>query len=823
MVGMSPNVSPFERIEGGGMIEHLDGGNENIYINESNQIKGNPQSHFDNLANYLMNVQLKGLASNINRAIEIDIDSRKDWIAKLVKSLDLLGIKNENVSTPFPGASNGVSPAFMQAWLTLSAQVRAELFRTEGCADTKILGLENEFLVASAQRMKDELNYLLMEEMDYYSQREKTLAWSLLYGSMFTKVFYDDSNGIPSAPFIKPENLIVAYSVSTLSEAQRITEVQYISENEYKNRVRSGMYKDVKLREYDEGSDGEDNQELNQKVSEIEGINIEEGEGQDKIYKMMECHCYLDIPEFRPIDDNGQEIPMPLPYIITFESQSFEVVGLYRNWKENDFSFKPIKHFVHWSPLPGLGFYGFGLVHIVGNLAESSTKSRRMLMDAGILSNFPAFIRARGIQSRESTIKIQPMAVTEVDIGNLASLDAAIKQLPFKGPDPTLKLMKDEDEKALLDLVGAANQPFGEGGIGSNQPVGTTLAVIEQSQRTQSSIMRRFHQSLAEELKMISEIVAIHMSDQCYPFDVSLKGIDEKTLQQNNGQMPQVPLGTDFKLDLIKVIPVADPNVNSSTQRLIRAESLYNFSTQLSQAGIQVNLREVASRLFNELKIDNVDSILPPEDDVKSLNPMSENMNMMVGKPVKASLWQDHPAHMISHQQFLMAHQDDPDKVANAKAHISEHEAMQYMIDMQQQMGIQLPENLDDLDEQQQNELAQKVAEVSKQMMEQQQSQQQQQPQPIDPNVVYMEDLRVKDKGLDVKVALDSQRLQLNEMKIEYDYKIQSQKIALDREKAESELKLKDEIEALKAQISMMKINNDQTKEMIDVDENPFN
>ena len=233
-------------------------------------------------------------------------------------------------------------------------------------------------------------------------------------------------------------------------------------------------------------------------------------------------------------------------------------------------------------------------------------------------------------------------------------------------------------------------------------------------------------------------------------------------------------------------------------------------------------MREVATRLFNELKIDNVDSILPPEEDVKPMDPMTENMNLMTGKPVKAAIWQDQAAHIIAHTQLMQAKQEDPNISAGVKAHISEHEAMQYMIEMQQQMGIELPENLNELDEQQQNQIAQKVAEIAQQQMQEQQGQQQQQPQPIDPNVVYMEDLRVKDKGLDVKVALDSQRLELDKMKQEQEFEIQSQNLALEREKAESELKLKDEIEALKAQIAMMKIRSDQTKETIHVNEDQF-
>lgn len=840
-VGMPLEESPLEEIPTGGIIEHLPDGGEAIYTDAEMEHFGAPQSHFDNLAKYLSAYELKGYSAKIAKAIGVDNDSRKEWLDRLTSSLDLLGINNKSVDWPFPGASNSVSPAFMQAWLNLTAQARAELLRVNGCADTEIVGVENEELKASAQRIKDYLNYLLLQKMDYYTQREKTIAWSLLYGSMFTKIYFDPNKNIPWAPFIKPENLIVAYSANSLEDAQRITEVQYVAENEFKARVRAGLYKQLDLRPYQKGAVDNSEGELSEKVDEIQGIELVDEDLTDKVFKLYECHTYIDIPQFRPLDEHGNEIPMALPYVITFDATTYEVVSLYRNWKEGDFNFKPIQHFVHWSPLPGLGFYGFGLVHTVGSIAETCTKATRMLLDAAILSNFPSFLRARGLRTQESTIRIAPMSVTDVDVGSFASLDAAFKALPFHEPSATLKMMKDEGEKSLLDLVGAANQPFGEGGIGANQPVGTTLAVIEQSQRTQSSIMRRFHESLGHELKMIAQIIAENMANETYPFDVTRKGIEapqpeqamgggedvdpmaimqQQIAAQQSAQNHPVTLGQDFLRQDMKIIPIADPNVNSSTQRLIRAESLYNFSSQLAGAGVQVNMREVASRLFAELKVDNIDAILPPEQEVKPLDPLTENMNLMTSKPVRAGIWQDHQAHIAAHTQLLQAKQEDPQATAAIQAHINEHQAYAYMVEMQSAMGMDMPEDVNSLTPEQQNAIAAKVGEIAQQQMQQQQAQQQQQPQPIDPNMVYLEDIKVKDKGLEVKVALDSQKLELEKYKLETEARIQMEKIAMEREKAANELKLKDEIEALKAQIELLRVKKeDEPRETFDIHE----
>jgi len=581
--------------------------------------------HFANLAELLPEEVLMPLGSELYQNYEEYRSSRQDWETAYTDGLDLLGFKYERRTEPFRGASGATHPVLAEAVTQFQALAYKELLPADGPVRTQVVGLNDRQKEDQANRVKDFMNYQIMDVMkEYEPEFDQMLFYLPLSGSTFKKVYYDSLLGRAVSKFVPADDLIVPYSATSLDDADAVMHVIKTTENDLRKQQVNGFYRDIEL---SPSMDNVDNQ-LKAKERELEGIRKEKN---DDIFTLIECHVNLDIEGFEDRDPNGEMTGIKLPYIVTIEEGSREILSIRRNYNIGDPKKQKIQYFVHFKFLPGLGFYGFGLIHMIGGLSRTATSALRQLLDAGTLSNLPSGFKQRGIRVRDDAQPIQPGEFRDVDApgGNLRD---AFMPLPFKEPSQTLL--------ALMGVVVQAGQRFAsiadiQIGDGNQQAaVGTTVALLERGSRTMSAIHKRLYASMKQEFKLLSRVFALYLPPE-YPYDV-VGGA--RTIKQ-----------TDFD-DRVDIIPVADPNIFSQTQRI----SLAQTQLQLAQSNPQIhNLYEAYRKMYEALGVRDIDKILNIPQPPIPKDPALEHIDSLSGQPFQAFRGQDHRAHITAHLNFM--------------------------------------------------------------------------------------------------------------------------------------------------------------------------
>jgi len=705
--------------------------------------------HQVNLAEVIDPSSLQTLASELVDAFEQDKDSRKDWLDVFTKGLDLLGIKTEEREEPFPGATGVHHPLLSESVTQFQAQAYKELLPSGGPVKTRVMGNESPEAMDQSQRVKEFMNYQITEVMQEYDPEMDSLLFYLpLAGSAFKKVYYDNLLGRATSRLVKAEDLVVAYETTDLETSPRFTHVISMTGNDLKKLQMNGTYRDVQIGEA--GVDLEYN-EAKEKIDELQGIQPPLADYNE--YSVLELHVNLELPD---IDNYG----FAVPYIVTILEDSDEILSIRRNWEQGDELFRKKEYFVHYKFLPGLGFYGFGLIHMIGGLTKSATSILRQLIDAGTLSNLPAGFKARGMRVQGEDEPLRPGEFRDVDVPG-GTIRDALMPLPYKEPSNVLTQLLGVIIDSGRRFASIADMQVGD--IGSQQlPVGTTVAMLERGTKVMSAIHKRLHFAQKKEFRLLAKIFSRSLPP-VYPYDVPGASREIKA--------------TDFD-DRVDIIPVSDPNIFSMAQRVMLAQQ----ELQMAQAAPQIHdLREAYKRMYEALEVKDIDGILPPVQEIPPRDPISEQQAAMTGQPIKAFEFQNHDAYIAAHSSFLqnpMVAQNQTAQMA-ISANIQEHQAMLYKQQIEQVLGQQLPELGSQIPPEVMNELALLAAQatqvVTGQAQAMAQAQQMAQMNPI---------VELKQQEIAQKAQSDALKSQVDLAKIESNEAIAEMKIAQDREEA---------------------------------------
>jgi hypothetical protein len=645
------------------------------------------ENHFDNLADILPEDILEPIGGDmVNNYMDYKA-SRKDWEQSYTQGLDLLGFKYENRTEPFQGASGATHPVLAEAVTQFQAQAYKELLPSDGPVRTQIIGVKNPQTELQAQRVKDYMNYLIMDQMKEYEEEFDSMLFHLpLAGSTFKKVYYDVPLGRVVSKFVPADELVVPYTATSIEDAEAVIHVVKMSENELRKQQVSGFYRDIELAP---PSSVEQNS-VEKKEKELDGTK--KSGKQETIYTLLECHVNLDLEGFEDVDSSGEPTGIKLPYIVTVEEGSREVLSIRRNYAPEDLKKNKIQYFVHFKFLPGLGFYGFGLIHMIGGLSRTATAALRQLLDAGTLSNLPAGFKQRGVRVRDEAAPIQPGEFKDVDApgGNLRE---AFFPLPYKEPSQTLLNLLGVVVSAGQRFAAIADMQVGD----SNQAaaVGTTIALLERGSRVMSAIHKRCYAAMKDEFKLLSKVVSQYLPPE-YPYDV-VGGA--RNIKQ-----------ADFD-DRIDVIPVADPNIFSMSQRITLAQTQLQIAT--SNPNLH-NMYQIYRNMYEAIGVKNVDAVLPPPAPTAPMDPSMEHINALAGKPFQAFPGQDHRAHITAHLNFMSTNmvRNNPAIMGAIQKNILEHISLM----AQEQVQLEFREQMQEM------MLMQQMAAMNPQVQQQLQS-----------------------------------------------------------------------------------------------------
>ena len=627
-------------------------------------IEGTP-NHFDNLAELLPEDITDPIGSEL---VENYMDykaSRKEWEQSYTQGLDLLGFKYDNRTEPFQGASGATHPVLAEAVTQFQAGAYKELLPAEGPVRTQIVGNPDQQKEAQAQRVKDYMNYELMEKMEEYEPEFDQMLFHLpLAGSTFKKVYYDDLLGRAVSKFVPADDLVVPYSATSLEDAEAIIQTIKMSENDLRKQQVNGFYSDVELQKPQSTM----KDDVDSKEHELEGTK-KTGK-QEMIYTLLECHVNLDLEGFEDKDAEMNLTGIKLPYIVTVDETSRKVLSIRRNYEPTDPKRNKIQYFVHFKFLPGLGFYGFGLIHMIGGLSRTATAALRQLLDAGTLSNLPAGFKQRGIRVRDEAAPLQPGEFRDVDApgGNLRD---AFMTLPYKEPSQTLLALMGVVVQAGQRFAAIADMQVGEGN--QQAAVGTTVALLERGSRVMSAIHKRLYAGMKQEFKLLSKVFKTYLPP-VYPFDVVGGRREIKQM--------------DFD-DRVDILPVADPNIFSMAQRISMAQTELQLATSNPQIH---NLYAAYRKMYEALNVKNIDQILPPPAPMQPMDPSLEHINALGMKPFQAFRGQDHRAHVTSHLTFMSTNivRNNPAVMAAIQKNILEHISLM----AQEQVELEFAEQL---------------------------------------------------------------------------------------------------------------------------------
>jgi hypothetical protein len=673
IANVSEQVVEQEQTEKGPVeIQQNEDGSVDIDFDPSSVSPEGGDEHYANLAEFLPDDVLGELGSKLYQNYQDYKSSRKDWERTYKEGLDLLGFKYDNRTEPFQGASGATHPVLAEAVTQFQSLAYKELLPAEGPVRTQVLGLSTPEKEQQSQRVKEFMNYQIMDQMkEYEPEFDQMLFYLPLAGSSFKKVYYDEVEQRAVSKFVPAEDLIVPYSATSLDDAESIIHVVKISENDLRKQQVAGFYKDIELK-----PSTTTESEVQQKERELEG---QTKNSEEDIFNILEFHTNLDIEGFEDVGEDGEPTGIKLPYIVTLEENSREVLSIKRNYEVGDPKKNKIQYFVHFKFLPGLGFYGFGLIHMIGGLSRTATTALRQLIDAGTLSNLPAGFKQRGIRIRDDAQSIQPGEFRDVDApgGNIRD---AFMMLPFKEPSQTLLALMGVVVQAGQRFASIADLQVGEGN--QQAAVGTTVALLERGSRTMSAIHKRIYAALKQEFKLLARVFKLYLPQE-YPYDV-VGG--QNTIKQS-----------DFD-DRVDILPVADPNIFSQTQRI----SIAQTELQLAASNPAIhNQYEVYRQMYEALGVKDIDKILIRPQPPQPKDPALEHIDALAGKPFQAFPGQDHRAHITAHLNFMATNmaRNAPVIMASLEKNCFEHISLM----AQEQIEIEFRDELQQLSMMQQN------------------------------------------------------------------------------------------------------------------------
>ena len=771
--------------EDGGVIVDFEG-------SKTEEILG-PQ-HDSNLAEFLEEGELQELASELIDNFNTDRQSRGDWAKSYVKGLDLLGMKIEERQQPWSGASGVFHPVLTESIVRFQAQAMGEIFPASGPVRTKVMGKQSTEKTEQASRVENEMNYMLTEEMTEYRDETEQMLFKLpLAGSAFKKVYFDPLLERPCAMFVPAEDFVVSYGATDLMTCARYTHVMKKSSNEIAKLMVNGFYKDIDLPDPEP-----DMSDIQEKYDELDGESavIED----DDRHTLLEIHADLELPE--PFEDKDG---IARPYVVTIDKSSKEILSIRRNYYEDDEKKKKIQYFVHYKYLPGLGFYGTGLIHLIGGLAKSATSILRQLIDAGTLSNLPAGLKARGLRIKGDDSPLMPGEFRDVDVPGGAIRDA-ITFIPYKEPSSVLYqfLQNIVDEGRRIGSV--ADIQVGD--INAQAPVGTTLALMERSMKVMSGVQSRLHAALKKELRIIASIIHDYMPPQ-YAYE--MEGEFSRT--------------KDFD-KRVDVIPVSDPNAATMSQRIMQ----YQSALQLAQQAPQLyDMGKLHRQMLEVLGIGDAKEIVKLKEDIKPSDPVSENMAMLKQEPVKAFKYQDHEAHIAVH----MAAANDPklkeivgqSPFAGAiqqalSAHITEHVAFQYRKEIEERLGVPMPSEEKPLPQDAEEELSKLTAQAAQKLLNSNTAEMQEveakkmQEDPL--TQIQQRELAIKEKELQHKIEMDKMKLELETAKTKINKELQEDRLESEDKREGVRIAAKLATDAAKDQKEEAKLVMDAAKQLQD-------
>ena len=747
-----------------------------------------------NLAEYMSEGDMTEIAGDLLGDFEDDISARKDWIQTYVDGLELLGMKIEERTEPWEGACGVYHPLLSEALVKFQAETIMETFPAAGPVKTLIVGKETQEKKDAAQRVQDDMNYQLTDVMTEYRPEHERMIWGLgLSGNAFKKVYFDPALDRQVSMFIPAEDIVVPYGASSLEQSPRVTHVMRKTENEVKRLQFAGFYRDVDLEEPSGALD-----EVEKKIAEKMGFRAT----SDDRYKLLEMHVDLDLPGYEDEED-GEKTGIALPYVVTIEKGTQTILSIRRNWRPEDDTHQKRNHFVHYGYVPGFGFYCFGLIHLVGAFAKSGTSLIRQLVDAGTLSNLPGGFKTRGLRVKGDDTPIAPGEFRDVDVPSGAIKDN-LMTLPYKEPSQVLY--------SLLGTIVEEGRRFASAGdmkiadMSANAPVGTTLAILERTLKVMSAVQSRIHYSMKQELKLLKEIIRDYTPE-------------EYDYEPEEGS----PRAKQSDYDLVTVIPVSDPNAATMAQKIVQ----YQAVLQLAQGAPQIyNLPQLHRQMLDVLGIRNAQKLIPLQDDQKPKDPISENMDVLMAKPLKAFIYQDQDAHIMAHTNFLQ----DPTTAAiigqnpmanqitaGLQAHIAEHFGFKYRQMIEQQLGAPLPylkDEEDTIPEEYEVQISRLVAQASIQLLQQNQAQaaqQQAQQQMQDPIIqMQMQELQIKQQEVQRKIQKDQmdatlrqEQLNIDRERVEIQGELEGTKLGAKIAKEKDEMNRKEQIEGTKMGIDM--------------------
>jgi hypothetical protein len=763
------------------------------------QLRPEPKTSEDfdaNLAEYMDENVMQSLASDLIEDFEKDTRDRKEWIQAYIEGIKLLGLKYENRTEPWAGACGIFHPMLAESVVRFQSEAITETFPAMGPVKTKIIGKETVERKESAERVQEDMNFQLTEAMPEYRPEHEKLLWSLpLAGSAFKKVYFDPSKGRQVAMFVPAEDIVVPYGASNLESAERVTHVMRKTENEVIRLQEAGFYRDIDL-----GEPVVELDDIEKQKAEEQGITVT----QDNRYRFLEMNVDLDLPGYEHKNKKGQLTGIALPYVVTIEKGTREVLAIRRNWYEDDKLHLKRQHFVHYQYIPGFGFYGYGLIHLIGGYAKSATMLIRQLVDAGTLSNLPGGLKSRGLRVKGDDTPIQPGEFRDVDVPS-GSIRDNILPLPYKEPSQVLYTLFNQIVQEGRSFASSGDMKVSD--MSNQAPVGTTLAILERTLKVMSAVQARLHYSMKQEFKLLKVIIADYTPDD-YDYEP----------EEGNRRAKK----TDY--DSVDVIPVSDPNAATMAQKVVQ----YQAVLQLAQSAPQLyNLPLLHRQMIEVLGVKNASKLVPIEEDEIPTDPVQENQNLLTNKPVKAFIEQDHQSHITVH----MAAMQDPKILALVSqspmaqamqaamaAHISEHIAFEYRKQIEATIGLQLPtkEQNKQMKPDVAAQVAQLTAQAAKQLLTKNQGEaaQQQAQQTAQDPIVQMQmqelqlkqaDMQLKEKKLQIDATEKADRIRVEESRIAAQKEIAAMQVGATAAAARDKLAHQQETEGVRMGLDVAK------------------
>ncbi len=736
-----------------------------------------------NLAEYMSERDLSTLAADLVADYDSDLTSRRDWLETYVKGLQLLGLKYEDRTEPWPGACGVFHPLLMESAVKFQSETIMETFPAMGPVKTKIIGKETPEKKDAAVRVQDDMNYELTERMpEYRPEHERLLISLALSGNAFKKIYFDPSMDRQTAPFIPAEDIVVPYGAANIETAERVTHRMRKTKNDMRKLQYAGFYRDLDLGEPMVVMD-----EVEKQKAKEQGFSAT----SDDRFQILEIHVNLDLEDYPDVDEDNNETGIAVPYVVTIERGTMNVLAVRRNWEEGDKLKTRRQHFVHYGYIPGFGFYYYGLIHLIGGHSRAATSLLRQLVDSGTLSNLPGGLKSKGMRVKGDDTPIAPGEWRDVDLPS-GSVRDNILPLPYKEPSQTLSLLMDKIIEDGRRFAAVADLKVTD--MSAQAPVGTTLAILERVLKVMSAVQARIHYTMKQEFKLLAKIIRDNTPEE-YTYEPEVGNRKAKK--------------ADY--DMVDVLPVSDPNAATMSQRVVQ----YQAVLQLSQTAPQIyDLPFLHRQMIETLGVKNAAKIVPTVDDMKPVDPVSENMHILNGKPVKAFMYQDHEAHLQVHMSAMqdpkimaMVGQNPQAQAlqAAAMAHIMEHVAFQYRKEIEKQLGASLPpiSNGDDdevkLSEEMEVQLSQLAAQAAAKLLQKDQMEAQAQQaaqQAQDPLIqMQMQDLQIKQAEVERKKQKDiieasakADELRLREMEIMGRQELEATKLGVDISKHKAQM-----------------------------------